>query len=400
MKKIKLGMVVLSALLSFFLITGGMAKAEDGVTNDEIRIGTTLDLSGPIAFMGISVRDGAMMYFKYINDQGGIHGRKVKLLAEDDGFQSPRTVQAAKKLVTKDGIFCMTMSLGSANVFAMLPILEENKIPLLPAGTANEALAVPPRKYVFLTDTGYTIQGILAVKYMMTTLKAKNPKVAIIYQEDVTGQQWFGGVKAGCDKYGIKDVLELSFKRGAIDFGSQISKCKQAGITHIFTHTNVREPAAIMKEAQRIQYKAVYITDNASQGPKVLELIGDDALAYTNGYYAMGIINDFNTENTKGYQLYKQECKKANLPPVEIENTMRIWSFQAAMTLCEVLQRAGKDLTREGFIKAAETMKNYDNGIEVPTTWSPDRRDGGRSVKIYKAEKGNLWVPKTGWISQ
>jgi len=398
MKKFKFGMVVLSALLSFFLISGGMAKAEDGVTKDEIRIGTTLDLSGPIAFMGIGVRDGAMMYFKYINDKGGIHGRKIKLLAEDDGFQSPRTVQAAKKLVTKDKIFCMTMSLGSANVFAMLPFLEENKIPLLPAGTANEALAVPPRKYVFLTDTGYTIQGILAVKYMMTTLKAKNPKVAVIYQEDVTGQQWLGGVKAGCDKYGIKDVMEVSFKRGAIDFGSQISKCKQAGITHIFTHTNVREPAAIMKEAQRIQYKAVYITNNASQGPKVLELAGD-SVDYTNGYYAMGIINDFNTENTKGYTLYKQECQKANLPKAEIENTMRIWAFQAAMTLCEVLQRAGKDLTREGFIKAAETMNHYDNGIEVPTTWTHDRRDGGRSVKIYKAEKG-VWIPKTGWISQ
>ncbi len=400
MKKFKLGTVVLIVLLSFFLISGGIAQAEDGVTNDEIRIGSTLDLSGPIAFMGISVRDGANMYFKYINDKGGIHGRKIKLLAEDDGFQSPRTVQAAKKLVTKDKIFCMTMSLGSANVFAMLPFLEENKIPLLPAGTANEALAIPPRKYVFLIDTGYTIQGILGVKYMMTTLKAKNPKVAVIYQEDVTGQQWLGGVKAGCARYGIKDVLELSFKRGSIDFGSQISKCKQAGITHIFTHTNVREPAAIMKEAQRIQYKAVYITNNASQGPKVLELIGNDTLAYTNGYFAMGIINDINTEDTKGYKLYKQECKKAGLPKAEIENTMRIWSFQAAMTLCEVLQRAGKDLTRDGFIKAAETMKNYDNGIEVPTTWSSDRRDGGRAVKIYKAEKGNIWVPKTGWISQ
>lgn len=397
MKRSGLKIVVLFVLLFVFFVSEKAVLAEEGVTKDEILIGSTLDLSGPIAFMGHGIREGVTLYFKYINENGGIHGRKVRFLVEDDGFQSPRSVQGAKKLVTKDHIFCMTMNLGATNISAMLPFLEENKVPMLPAGTGNEALAIPPRKYVFLVDTGYSNQGKLAVKYIMTSLKAKKPKVAILYQDDLTGNQWRNGVNAGCAKYGIKDVLEVSYKRGAVDFSSQIAKCKQVGATHIFCYTNVREPAAIMKEAQRIQYKAVYLTSNASEMPKVLELAGD-SVDYSNGYYALGVINDLNTEDTKGYRLYKQLCQKAGLSKEEVGNNMRIWGFQSAITLCEVLQRAGKDLTREGFIKAAETLNNFDNGIQVPTTWRPDRRDGGRANKIYKAEKG-IWVPKSGWIS-
>lgn len=390
------GMGLIASMVVLLLVLGSVgAWAEEGVTDTEIRIGSTGDLSGPIAFMGVSVRDGLNLYFKYINDQGGIHGRKIKLLVEDDGFQSPRAVQGAKKLITRDGILFMTSNLGSAACNAMYPLLEQYKVPMIPAGTANEALAIPPRKYLFLIDTGYTIQGILGVQYIIESLGVKNMKPACIYQEDITGNQWLGGVKKGCERYGIKDILELPFKRGAVDFSAQIAKCKEAGVTHIFTHTNVREPAAMMKEAQRIQYRATYITDNASIGPKILELIGD-TINSTNGYYGTGIINDVYTEDTKGYRLFKKLSKKYGM--CSIDNTMHLWAFNTGMLVCDVLERAGKNLTRESLMKACEETQNYDNGIHCPITWSPDRRDGGRSVKIYKVVNGK-WAPQTGWIT-
>lgn len=372
------------------------ARAEIGVTNDEIIIGSTMDLSGPVAFAGQSLMSGALLYFNYINENGGIHGRKIKFMVEDDGFQAPRTVQAVKKLVAKDNIFCMTMNIGANNLFAALPFIEANNVPVLPIGSANELLAIPPRKNIFVMDTGYTIQGKIAVQYMIKSLKVTRPKVAVIYQDDVTGKQWLSGVKTACAEYGV-NVLELSYKRGAIDFSSQMAQCKINGITHVFAHLNIREPAAIMKEAQRIQYRAVYIVDNICAEQKAIELAGD-AVDYTNGFYAMGIINDIRKTDSEGYRLYKEACKKANLSKTETENALRIWAFNAALTLCEVLNRAGKNLTREGFIKAAETLKDYSVGIEVPITWKPDRRDGGRAVKVYKAEKG-YWVSNTEWIS-
>lgn len=399
MKRFKLGMAMMVVLSAFLLMGSGILQAEDGVTNDEILIGSTMDLSGPLAFMGQSWKDGAMAYFRYINDNGGIHGRKIKFLVEDDGFQSPRTVQAAKKLVIKDKVFCMSMNMGAAGIFAILPFLEQQKVPMLPAGTANELLTIPARKYVFVADTSYRLCGIVAVKYLRDTLKAKHPRFAVIYQDDVTGTQWLTGVKEGAAKYyNIKGIPELSYKRGAIDFSAQVAKCKQDGATHIFIHGNVREPAAILKEAERLQYKATFFANGASQMDKTVELCGD-ALSYSSGFYAASYGIDPVVDDNEGIRKFRHVVKTYNIG--NAENTMNAWGCNAAMILCEVLNRAGKDLTREGFIKAAETIKDFDTGMLSPITWRSDKRQGGDAVRMFKADRARVkFMPISGWLYQ
>ena len=400
MKRFKLVMAMLAVWVSFLLVGGGVVQAEDGVTEDEILIGSTQDLSGPLAFMGKSFRDGALLYYRYINDKGGIHGRKLKLLVEDDGFQAPRTVQAAKKLITKNKVFCMSMNLGAAGIMAIMPLLKEYKVPMLPAGTGNEAVFVPPRKYVFAMDTSYRLSGIIAVKYIKTAMNIKNPKFACIYQEDVTGTNWRDGLRDGAEKYyGIKEILELSYKRGAIDFSSQIAKCKQAGITHIFVHGNIREPAAMLKEAQRVQFKATYITNAAAGSNKVVELCGD-SVDHTNGFYLSTYGGDLLGDKTAGIDLWKELVRKYN-PPFAVDANLPAWGFQAAWVLCEVLDRSGKDLTREGFVKAAESMNAFDTGVMTPVTWKPDKRGGGDSVRMWKADAATAaWVRITDWLHE
>ena len=283
--------------------------------------------------------------------------------------------------------------LGAASTEAMYPLLVEHNVPMFIPATQNDLLTTPPRKLLFLRDTGYTIQAAISVRYLVETMGVKNPKPAIIYQEDITGVQYRNGVKKAFAKYGITDIPEFSYKRGAIDFGSQMAKCKELGITHVFCYTVVREPAMILKEAERIQYKATYFTSNASVYPKTLELAGS-AVDYSNGYYGIGLMGDLDSPGEK----LLQECiKKYGISP-KADPELHRMAFAAMMTLHEVLNRAGKNLTREGFIKAAETLTNYDTGLCVPVTWRPDRRDGGRSGRLYKAEKGR-WVRLTGWIS-
>lgn len=388
MKRFKLEIAVLGVFLSLFFAFGTIAAAEDGVTKNEILIGSTMDLSGPLAFMGQGWRDGANLYFRYINDKGGIHGRKIKFLVEDDGFQAPRTVLGIKKLITKDKVFAMSLNMGASSIFAILPLLEQYKVPMLPCGSGNELLAIPPRKYVFVTETGYTIFGRLAVKFMLNSLKATPQKVAIIYQDEVSGQQYRDGVKQGCQKYGLPAPLELSFKKGATDFGSQIAICKKNNINYIFLHANVREPAFVMKEAQRIQYKATYI-GLAPQGDNQTVKLAGDAVEFSNGYYHL---HNLMFENPKSatYKAFLEAVKKYNVDPAMAKSRNYEWAFSAASILCEVLKRTGKDLTREGFVKAAESLKNFDNGTHNPITFAPDRRDGGRAVSIFKAQNG-VW---------
>lgn len=376
--------MVLSAV--FFFTSEIIVNAEvRGVTDTEIIIGSTMDQSGPVAFLGSTMKDAVATYFKYVNDKGGIHGRKIKFLVEDDGYQSPRAVLAARKLITKDNVFCMFQNIGAAAIEAMYPLLEQYKVPLFMIGANDSTLVIPPRKYLFLTSPTLVLQGIMSVKFAVENLQGGNMKPAIIFQDDAPGHQYRDGLRKGFEKYGIKNWPELSYKRGTVDFSSQISVCKQKGITHVFFFASVREPAAMLKEAQRLDYKAYYITSTSSSWNKVLELAGD-SVDFTNGFYAMNTIGD---PNNKIFEPYREFARKYNLKnPNEI---LVQGSVASAMIMEEILQRAGRNLTVESAIKAAETLKDYEVGLGAPVTFTPDRRDGGRAVMITKAVKGK-WV--------
>ncbi|MBU4582560.1 MAG: ABC transporter substrate-binding protein [Proteobacteria bacterium] len=382
-------LAAIMAIVCLFILGVSFSWAEDGVSNTEVKIGATVDLSGPIAFMGKGVTDGAKLYFQYINDQGGVYGRKINFLVEDDGYQSPRAVQGAKKLITRDKVFCMFMILGSAQVNAMYPLMEADGIPIVAPATQNQDMGVPPRKFLFLADTHYTAQGKLAIEYIVEKMGEKKPKIASIFQDDTPGHDWRNGVRHGAKYYGL-DVLELTYKRGAVDFSSQMAKCKEAGITHILVWSLVREPAILMKEAQRLQYKPTYFYANPSINKKVLELAGD-ALTYNNKIYATNIIIDPYRDKTPAVKLF--EINAAKYKTATLENSYNVYGYQAAITMVEGLKRAGKDLTRQGLINALETFNKYDNGIMAPITWGPNLRAGGHSIKVFKA---NMEV-EGGW---
>jgi branched-chain amino acid transport system substrate-binding protein len=382
------------AIACFFILGAGLCGAEEGVSNTEIKIGTIADVSGPIAFMGKGVTDGAKLYFQYINDQGGVHGRKINFLMEDDGYQPPRAVQGAKKLITRDKVFCLFMVLGSAQVNAMYPLMEADGIPIVTPATQNQDMGVPPRKFLFLADTTYTAQGKLALEYIVEKMGEKKPKIASIYQDDTPGHDWRNGVRDGAKYYSL-EVLELPYKRGAVDFSSQIAKCKEAGITHILMWSLVREPAILMKEAQRLEYKPTYFYANPSVNKKVLELAGD-ALAYNNKVYATNIMIDPYRDKTPAIQLF--EKTSAQYKTGSLENSYNVYGFQAAITMVEGLKRAGKDLTRQGLIKALESFNKYDNGIMAPITWAPNLRAGGHSIKVFQAKEGDWHAITKDWV--
>lgn len=383
-------------LIAVFVLSfgGGVCSAEQGVTNDTIKVGATADISGPIAFMGRGMMDGIRLYFKYINDQGGVHGRKFEFLVEDDGYQSPRSVLGAKKLIIKDGVFAMVGVVGSTNAEAMYPILEANKVPLICPATGNKSVAVPPKRYLFLGDTDYSTQGKLAVEIIVEKMKVKKPKLAVIFQDDSPGHDWRNGCRIGAKYYGL-DLLELPFKRGSVDFSSHIAKCKQAGATHVLLWTLVREPALIMKEAQRAQYKATYITSAASTAKKCIDLAGD-SIDYSNGFLATANARSVNDNHVPAVKLFKQHVDKYKTGTKD--DYYCLWGYQTAANFVEGVRRAGKNLTRDGLIAGLETFNKFDNGMLNPITWNKNRRAGGDAVMLYQA-KGGEWQPLTGeWI--
>jgi branched-chain amino acid transport system substrate-binding protein len=165
-------------------------------------------------------------------------------------------------------------------------------------------------------------------------------------------------------------------------------------VTHLLVWANVREPAILMKSAQRIQYKPTYIFANPSINKKTLELAGD-AIDYNGRIYATNIMIDPYRETTPALERFKKNIEKYGM--CSIENTYHIYGYQAAITLVEGLERAGKDLTREGLVKALESFDKYKNGIMAPITWGPDRRAGGSSVKLFQVRDNDWHSITEGW---
>lgn len=382
--------MALAVLFSF-----SMASAEVGVTDTEIRIGGIVDLSGPIAFMGKGVSGGAATYFNMINDQGGVHGRKIVYLVEDDSYSPPKAVAAAKKLVERDKVFSVFMVLGSAQALAMYPTLERAGVPLIQPATQNSRIANPPKKYLFHADPNYIVQAKIGVDYAMKELAMKNPKVAVLYQDDEPGQDWLKGVKEACTHYKLELVAEASYKRGTVDFSSQVARMKDAGAELVMMWTLVREPAAILKAAMKLQWQPVWITATPSTADVVLKLAGDAAF-YGKGFFGTAILAFPWAMNPAAAEFMKVWPKYNKRP----------WGFYdwygwgCAKILVEGLKRAGKDLTREGLVKAFETFTDYKSDVFGPITWRADKRSGTQECIIeapIKSPAGNKWVQIGGF---
>ncbi len=161
----------------FVLLLAGFTYAEVGVTPDTIKVGVISDLTGPAAIGGIGMADGITSYFNVLNEEGGIHGRRVQAIVEDCAYSPAKAVSAAKKLMTKDGIFAFMSSWGTAPSTALFPIAEEEKIPIAPACSLATSMYDPLKKYVFAVGTNYVDQSILIVEYAINELKMKSPKL-------------------------------------------------------------------------------------------------------------------------------------------------------------------------------------------------------------------------------
>lgn len=382
-------MVVIAVALSFIFI-GGVCWAETGVSKDQIKIGGIVDLSGPIAFMGKGVSNGAATYFKMINDQGGIHGRKIDYLVEDDSYSPPKSVAAAKKLIERDKVFCIFMVLGSAQSLAMYPTLERAGVPLVQPATQASQMAFPPKKYLFHADPNYITQAKIGIDYALKELGMKDPKVAVIYQDDEPGQDYLKGVGEACNHYKLQLVAETPYKRGTVDFSSQVAKMKNAGTELVMMWSLIREPAGIFKEAVKLQWKPVWITATPSTADVVLKLAGDDAF-YGKGFFGTAILA-YPWEMNPAAVEFMKVWPKYNKKPWGFYNW---YGWGSAKMMVEGLRRAGKDVTREGLIKALETFTDFKTGVFGPITWRKDKRYGTQECVIQapvKVPAGNKWV--------
>ena len=374
----------LAALALLAATTLAVAQTQ-GVTKSEITIGSIQDLSGPIAGFGKQLRFGMMLRVDEVNAQGGVNGRKLKLLIEDAAYDPKRAVLAAQKLVNQDKIFMMVAHIGTAPNMAAMPVqFEKNVINFFPVTAARE-MYEPFHKLKYSFAATYFDQMRTALPKMVKDKGAK--KVCTIYQDDDFGLEVVRGAEAGLKTMGMELVEKTSYKRGATDFSSQVARMKASGCDLVVLGTIIRETIGTIGEARKTGFSPTFLGSSAAYTDLIHKLGGKPM----DGLYAtMTVQNPYLDEASQPIRFWATKYKTAfNDDPT----VFSVYGYTIVDAFIRAASKAGANLTTESFIKAMDTMTiPPDIFGSAEATFSPTKRLGSAASRLSQITDGKWKV--------
>ncbi|MBL8288949.1 MAG: ABC transporter substrate-binding protein [Rubrivivax sp.] len=380
-----LTLVAVAAAVSFAFAAGAAQAQSQGVSKSEIVLGSIQDLSGPIAGFGKQVRLGMVLRVDEINEQGGINGRKIKLVVEDSAYDPKKAVLAAQKLVNQDKIFMMVGHIGTAQNNAAMPVqFEKNVINFMPVTAAREMYEPFHRlKYSFAVP--YFDQMKIMTPKLVKEKGAK--KVCTIYQDDEFGLEVVRGAEAGLKTIGMELAEKTSYKRGATDFSSQVARMKAAGCDFVVLGTIIRETIGTIAESRKTQFAPTFLGSSAAY-TDLIHKLGGPAM---NGLYAaMGAQHPYLDEASQPLRFWANKYKtKFNEDPT----VFSAYGYLIIDAFSQAAAKAGANLSTDSFIKVMDSMTfPADMFGSAPATYGPQKRLGSDASRLSQIVDGRWKV--------
>jgi branched-chain amino acid transport system substrate-binding protein len=371
-----------SLLFAGVLLAGGPALAQQGITDTEIVIGDVETLTGPPALLGVAASIGHKIAIAEANNAGGINGRKIKYVLEDDGYVTARTIQGVKKVIEVDKAFALLGISGSGQSIAVMPVLEKAGIPTVIDVAPVKFLWEPARKNVFVVGQSYEEGIIHLVKY----LADKNPgkKWGLITQDDDYGITVRDGFDTVVKDKKLKVVYSGNYKKGQQDFSSDMLQLKDSGAEVFLAGGIIAENIAMMKELEKLNIKPAVGIFWPGRVEPVLKLMGPAG----DGIYAVDYVEPFASPAGKAFM----EKAKGLLPEGEMKgiNRYSMTGYAAAKVLIAAIERCGKQPTWACTITELEKTKNVETGVMAPISFGPGVRFSNQKLQIMQAETATL----------
>lgn len=358
------------------------------IAADPIKIGYTGPLSGSLSLLGQGVRDGVQVYVSYVNEQGGVNGRKIELIAEDDAYDPMRTLAAAKKLSEQDKVLALVSPTGTPNVTAMLGYSEERKLPIIGPYAFSNKLTTPTKRYVFTTLPEVRLQTGMLAEYLVNVLK--RTKVATIYQNDDFGQDASAGLEDRMKKLKVP-LTKLPFDRGTTNFSGIVAQARQSGAEDVVFLGIPRDAALIMKEANKMGWKPQFSGHNALGDPQTFMLAG---AALVEGSIAVAVMEPLDSKKPQVAEFLAHQKK---FLPKTTPTTYSMHGYNVGRVFVEALKRVQGDPTADKLVAELERIKGLDTGLMGPISFSPDQHAGSQSVSFMRANDAK-WTINTEWL--
>ncbi len=397
MRNAKLHLATALTLALSISAANAQKKYDPGASDTEIKVGQTMPFSGPAsAYSSIGKTQAA--YFKMINDQGGINGRKINLIQYDDAYSPPKAVEQIRKLVESDEVLLTFQIIGTPVNAAVQKYLNAKKVPQLFAATGASRFTDPKNfPWTMGFNPNYFVEGRIYGQYILK--EHPNAKIGVLYQNDDLGKDYLNGIKAGLgDKAAKMIVTEASYEVSDPTVDSQVLKIKDAGADLFFSATTPKQAAQAIKKIAEMGWHPVQIVDiNATSVGAVLKPAGLDA--------AKGLISvnygkeplDPTWKDDAGLKKYFDFMAKY-YPDGDKDSNFNTYGYSTAQLLVHVLKQCGDDLTRENVMKQAASVKDFATdtalpGIKVNTSPTDYRVNKQLQMMKFNGERWELFGP-------
>ena len=368
-------LVCLTALVPAAAAT---AQTVVGVTATEIKIGNTNPYSGNASAYG-TIGKTITAYFKKVNDEGGINGRKINFISYDDGYSPPKTVEMVRRLVEQDQVAFLFQTLGTPPNSAIHKYVNQQKVPQLFVATGATKWNDPQNfPWTMGYQPNYQTEGRVYAAYALKHVK--DPKIGILYQNDDYGKDYLKGFEDGLGEANKKlIVLKQTYEVTDPTIDSQIVNLKNSGANVFFNISTPKFAAQAIKKAHEIGWKPLHFLNNVSSSlGTVLKPAGLEASRDLITALYMKEVTDPQWRNDKGYTDWVAFMKKY-YPEGALDDQSNAYGYNVAILMTHVLKQCGNDLSRENIMKQAANVKNLElplllPGIKVntgPTDFAP-----------------------------
>ncbi|MDD1779987.1 ABC transporter substrate-binding protein [Enterovibrio sp. ZSDZ35] len=354
------------------------AFAEVGVTDKTITLGMSNALSGPASGLGNGVKAGTLAYFEKINQQGGVHGRKIKVISLDDGYEPDRAAKNAKRLIYTDKVFALVSFVGTPTSKAVVPEVNRAKIPYIGPFTGAEFLRNPANKNIFNVRASYFNETEKLVDHFINDLGYK--KIAVFIQDDGYGAAGKAGVQRALRKRGLKIYAEGRYQRNTLDVEQGLNTIMAKQPDAVIMVGAYKACGAFIKMAHSKNFYPKFANISFVGTKKLIAELG----ASGDGSYISQVMPNPDESTLKIISDFKKDLSAYG---VDNPYYTQLEGYLNAMVIVDALNEAGSQLTREGFVGALEGMKNKDfGGLQV--NFGKSDRQGLDDVYLTQIENG------------
>jgi ABC-type branched-subunit amino acid transport system substrate-binding protein len=354
----------LTMIATLALVSAAVAADAPGVTATEIKIGNTNPYSGPASAYG-TIGKAIAAYFKKVNDEGGVNGRKINFITYDDSYSPPKAVEMVRKLVEQDQVALLFQTLGTPTNSAIHKYMNQQKVPHLFVATGATKWNDPQHfPWTMGFQPNYQTEGRIYAQYILKNIP--DAKIGILYQNDDYGKDYRKGMLDGLGDAKKMIVLEQTYEVTDPTIDSQIVNLKNSGANVFFNVTIPKFAVQAIKKSHDIGWKPTHFLNNVSSSlGTVLKPAGLDASKGLITALYQKEVTDPQWKNDKGFLDWVAFMKKY-YPEGALDDQFNAYGYLAAQTMVQALKQCGNDLSRENIMKQAASLKNFELPLLLP----------------------------------